>query len=82
MEARNNERPTLDALILRMTGMQVKMAQYQDGERFVQAVARHGGPQLVAWMWTNEAHLPTKEELHDPARWLARHAPSAGTTAV
>ena len=82
MEARQHDRPTFDALILRVTGMQVKMAQYRDGERFVQAVARHGGPELVAWMWRDEAHLPTKEELHDPARWLARHAPPAGATTV
>lgn len=82
MESRQQDRPTLDNLIMKATGMQVKMAQYRDGERFVQALAGAGGPELVAWMWRSEAHLPTREELDDPQRWITRYAASASATTV
>jgi coenzyme F420 biosynthesis associated uncharacterized protein len=74
MEARQHERPTLDSLIMRVTGMQMKMAQYRDGEAFVTALARHGGDALVRQLWATPAHIPTAAELADPDAWIRRYA--------
>lgn len=74
MESRQHERPTLDTLIMRVTGMQMKMAQYRDGEAFVTALANHGGDALVQHLWTTPAHIPTAHELAHPDTWIRRYA--------
>lgn len=74
MESRQHERPTLDSLIMRVTGMQMKMAQYRDGEAFVTALAHHGGDDLVRHLWTTSAHVPTAHELAHPDVWIRRYA--------
>jgi coenzyme F420 biosynthesis associated uncharacterized protein len=74
MEARQHERPTLDSLIMRVTGMQMKMAQYRDGEAFVTALAQYGGDALVRYLWTTPTHIPTAHELANPDAWIRRYA--------
>jgi coenzyme F420 biosynthesis associated uncharacterized protein len=74
MEARQHERPTLDSLIMRVTGMHMKMAQYRDGEAFVTALATHGGDELVRQLWATSAHIPTAAELANPEAWIRRYA--------
>lgn len=74
MEARQHDRPTLDAIIMRVTGMQMKMAQYRDGEAFVNALAAHGGDDLVRRLWHTPATIPTAAELAQPALWIRRYA--------
>lgn len=74
MESRQHERPTLDSLIMRVTGMQMKMAQYRDGEAFVTALATHGGDALVRYLWTTPRHIPTAHELAHPDEWIRRYA--------
>lgn len=73
MEARQHERPTLDSLIMRVTGMQMKLAQYRDGEAFVTALATYGGDALVRYLWTTPAHIPTAHELAHPDEWIRRY---------
>lgn len=74
MEARQHERPTLDSVIMRVTGMQMKMAQYRDGEAFVTALAAQGGNDLVRRLWETPAHIPTSTELAHPDVWIRRYA--------
>ncbi|MBM4412369.1 MAG: hypothetical protein FJ040_02820 [Chloroflexi bacterium] len=81
MEARQQERPTLDVVIMRVTGMQMKMAQYRDGEAFVNALAAHGGDELVRRLWQTPRHLPTVDELAHPATWIARYGESVDARA-
>lgn len=69
---RQQQRPALDQLVLQMTGMHVKMAQYQQGEAFIQALVAHGGDALVHTLWQSAAHIPTRDELGQPHRWIAR----------
>jgi uncharacterized protein (DUF2342 family) len=72
MEARQQQRPTLDNLIMHATGMHVKMAQYSTGEAFVNAIAADGGDAAVAQLWQSVDHIPTADELVHPERWLRR----------
>ena len=48
------------------------MKQCKEGEDFVEAVERAGGPELFARVWEEPDHLPTLEEVRDPARWVSR----------
>jgi uncharacterized protein (DUF2342 family) len=64
-------------MVLRVTGLDLKMEQYALGERFVDAVLARGGPEALARVWTGPETLPTMSELASPDGWLARTRPPA-----
>lgn len=56
----------------KLMGIEMKMRQYEVGERFItQIEARHGIEALDA-AWRSPDSLPTLSELEDPERWLER----------
>jgi coenzyme F420 biosynthesis associated uncharacterized protein len=55
-----------------LIGLEAKMNQYEQGERFIEAVEHHGGPQLVNVAFEAPSMLPTLAEIRDPRRWVAR----------
>lgn len=59
-------------LVQRLIGLDAKLEQYAAGERFVLAVESAGGPRALDRCWAAPEHLPTLEEIRDPASWLAR----------
>ncbi|MER5637417.1 zinc-dependent metalloprotease [Kitasatospora sp. NPDC002227] len=62
----------LDQLLRRLLGMDAKLRQYQDGAVFVRGVVDRVGMADFNRVWTSPNTLPTKEEIHDPAAWVAR----------
>jgi coenzyme F420 biosynthesis associated uncharacterized protein len=66
-----------------LIGLDAKMQQYEQGERFIEAVEQGGGPDLLAKVWDGPEWLPTWSEIRDPAGWIARAeaASSAGAGA-
>ncbi len=64
----------LDLVLRRLLGMDAKLRQYQDGAVFVRGVVDRVGMAGLNRVWTSPNTLPTKEELHDPAAWVARVA--------
>ncbi|MDH4277680.1 MAG: zinc-dependent metalloprotease [Acidimicrobiia bacterium] len=59
-------------LVLRLTGMEAKMAQYEEGENFVKAVEAAGGRELFDQVWVGPDNLPTIDEIRSPDLWIAR----------
>jgi coenzyme F420 biosynthesis associated uncharacterized protein len=59
---------------LRVTGLEMKMKQYELGERFIEEVERHAGFEALDRAWSGPEHLPTLDEIRHPQRWLARVA--------
>ncbi len=72
LQARRESAGGLNRLIQQLLGIDAKMRQYKEGEDFVQAVERAGGPELFGRVWEEPDHLPTLEEVRDPARWVSR----------
>ncbi|MFN5342940.1 MAG: zinc-dependent metalloprotease [Roseiflexaceae bacterium] len=72
LSQRQATRPALDQLVLQLTGMQVKMEQYQQGEAFINAIVAAGGPALLNLLWQSASHIPTRAELRQPAHWVQR----------
>lgn len=72
MSDRKEKRSIFDELFNRITGMSLKMQQYEQGERFVNAIADHGGKELAARVWEGPAMLPTLEEIRNPQLWIDR----------
>ncbi|GAA1228196.1 zinc-dependent metalloprotease [Kitasatospora nipponensis] len=62
----------LDLMLRRLLGMDAKLRQYQDGAVFVRGVLDRIGMEGFNRVWTSPNTLPTKEEIHQPAAWVAR----------
>ncbi len=56
----------------RLLGFDAKLAQYAEGEHFIHAVERAGGRDLFDVVWTSADHLPSIEEVREPALWIER----------
>jgi len=72
IQQRQQNKPLLEELFNRITGMDLKMAQYQQGEAFVNAVAASHGVAFINRVWERPEHLPTMAEIRDPKLWIAR----------
>jgi coenzyme F420 biosynthesis associated uncharacterized protein len=66
-------------LMSRLLGLEAKLRQYAEGEKFVQAVEAAGGPDLLARVWQGPEWLPTLDEIRSPGEWVTR---AGGTPAV
>ncbi|QGV79289.1 zinc-dependent metalloprotease [Streptomyces ficellus] len=62
----------LDQALRRLLGLDAKLRQYRDGERFVRAVVDEVGMEGFNRVWTSPNTLPTKSEIAKPADWVAR----------
>ncbi|GHE65647.1 hypothetical protein GCM10017778_58130 [Streptomyces vinaceus] len=62
----------LDAALRKLLGLDAKLRQYRDGERFVRAVVGQVGMDGFNRVWTSPNTLPTKAEIAKPAEWVAR----------
>ncbi|MDI3388934.1 zinc-dependent metalloprotease [Streptomyces sp. B-S-A8] len=62
----------LDLALRKLLGLDAKLRQYRDGERFVRAVVEQVGMDGFNRVWTSPNTLPTKAEIARPADWVAR----------
>jgi coenzyme F420 biosynthesis associated uncharacterized protein len=76
--ARRSSANRVEQTIRRILGIDLKMKQYAQGARFVQAVVDEAGMEVFNRVWTSPETLPVKEELADPQLWLARVGGNGG----
>jgi coenzyme F420 biosynthesis associated uncharacterized protein len=72
LKARRYDRRT--AALMRLTGLEMKMRQYRQGERFVLEIERRAGWDTVGLAFTSPGHLPDLAEIESPQLWLRRVA--------
>jgi coenzyme F420 biosynthesis associated uncharacterized protein len=72
VEQRQRNRTLFEQLFNRITGMDLKLAQYQQGEAFVNAVVHARGIGFASRVWERAENLPTLAEIREPQRWIAR----------
>jgi putative hydrolase len=77
MSERRKSASGLSKLIQRLTGMEAKLAQYEEGEDFVKAVETAGGRDLFDQVWVGPENLPSIDEIRDPDLWIARMGASS-----
>jgi coenzyme F420 biosynthesis associated uncharacterized protein len=58
--------------IQKLLGIEMKMRQYEVGERFVRGVEAAAGIGALDAAWRDASSLPTVPEFDDPEAWLAR----------
>ena len=69
---RQQHRTPLERAFLRLTGMEMKMRQYVQGERFCREVREAGGKELLSLVFEGPAWLPTLPEVQRPQLWVER----------
>jgi putative hydrolase len=59
-------------LLQQVLGLEAKLRQYAEGEEFIKAVERAGGPDLFNRVWRGPEWLPSLSEIRSPGEWVAR----------
>jgi coenzyme F420 biosynthesis associated uncharacterized protein len=59
-------------LLQKLTGVEAKLAQYEQGEKFIACIEAVSGPSLIDRCWASADNLPTLDEIRSPDQWLAR----------
>lgn len=77
LRARRKEMNLATKLLQRLIGLEAKLAQYEMGERFIEAVEKVGGPELLNRAFEQPENLPSMAEIRNPESWLARIGPAA-----
>lgn len=72
LRARRREMGVATRLVYRLIGLEAKLNQYEQGERFIEAVEAVGGPALLNRAFEQPANLPVQDEITDPDAWLRR----------
>ncbi len=72
LRARRESVGGLTRFFQQLIGLEAKLRQYADGERFVRAIESAGGPELLALAWQGPDNLPTAAEIQAPDRWASR----------
>lgn len=72
LSERRQHQGGLGKMVQQALGIEAKLRQYEEGERFVEAVIEAGGDELLARIWSDQSLLPTMEEIRQPDRWLDR----------
>jgi coenzyme F420 biosynthesis associated uncharacterized protein len=57
-----------------LIGLEMKLRQYELGQRFCDEIYRRGGAPAIARLWASPEELPTLAELREPESWLRRVA--------
>ena len=71
---RSSNKSVLDQLVWKLTGLDLKLQQYKNGEAFSRAVYDAHGMTALNLAWKGPEQLPRLEELADPERWYRRVA--------
>lgn len=59
-------------LLQQIIGLEAKLRQYEDGERFIAAVEEAAGPAGLERAWESPEQLPALAEIRDPGAWMTR----------
>ena len=72
IEKRQKRTSVVDRAFARLTGLNVKMEQYRQGEAFVNTVVERKGIDFMNRAWSGPETLPSLEEIKAPDLWIRR----------
>lgn len=73
-DRRKDQTNLLQRVINHAIGLEMKMRQYETGQRFCTYVSERGGREVLEHLWAAPENLPTLAELRSPERWVTRVA--------
>ena len=60
------------AVMMKLLGIEMKMKQYENGERFIREVEKRSSWEALSMAWESPEALPTLLEIEDASLWLDR----------
>jgi coenzyme F420 biosynthesis associated uncharacterized protein len=72
LRQRRQQSQGLAKLLQKLIGLEAKMAQYEQGEKFIEVVESKGGTALLDQAWQGPEFLPTLAEIREPTQWVER----------
>lgn len=66
------KRGSLERALMRLLGLDLKLAQYRLGERFVRQVVSEESMPFLNRVWESEHAMPTLAEINAPEQWVER----------
>lgn len=70
--ARGKDRGMVEKWLRKLLGLDAKMRQYADGQRFVSRAVKLMGMEGFNRVWEGPENLPTEHEVHHPEQWVQR----------
>ncbi len=58
--------------VRQLVGLEAKLKQYEQGEKFIEAVEAQGGTELLDHVWRGPEWLPDLAEIREPSAWVDR----------
>jgi coenzyme F420 biosynthesis associated uncharacterized protein len=71
-EHRQQHRSYAEQLFARLTGLDMKIEQYRQGQRFVDEIVQTHGHDFALMVWDRPENLPSLDEIKDPQSWVRR----------
>ena len=72
LRQRRTQAHGLSKLFQQLLGIEAKLRQYAEGERFIAAVEERAGTGVLDQAWRGPEWLPSLQEIRDPDAWLRR----------
>jgi coenzyme F420 biosynthesis associated uncharacterized protein len=72
LSQRRSSRSGPSKILQKLIGLDAKLAQYSQGEDFIEAVETAGGAELLERAFSSSEWLPTQTEIRDPQLWVTR----------
>jgi coenzyme F420 biosynthesis associated uncharacterized protein len=72
LRQRRNQTRGPARLLQQLIGLEAKLRQYEEGEKFIAAVEGSGGPELLEHAWRGPEWLPSLIEIRNPDAWISR----------
>lgn len=73
-ERRRQQTSAVQRAINHAIGLEMKLRQYELGQRFCEHVVDQGGPRALARLWDEPECFPALAELREPQQWMRRVA--------
>jgi coenzyme F420 biosynthesis associated uncharacterized protein len=73
-ERRRAQQTAVQRAVGHVIGLEMKLRQYEMGQRFCREVVTLGGPGALARLWVAPESFPSLSELREPRLWLKRTA--------
>ena len=71
-EQRGGQRGVVETVMRKVLGLDLKMRQYRDGQRFAEHIVAARGMEAFNRIWEGPEQLPSEEEIHEPDQWISR----------
>ena len=81
LRQRRAEAKGASKLLRQLVGLEAKLKQYEQGERFIEMVEAEGGTELLDHVWRGPEWLPTLAEIRAPDAWIDRVRTATGSAA-